>query len=268
MDIKEYISSGILESYVLGAASDQEQREVQCLSSIYPEISEALRVLEADMESFAKSIAITPPVSLKESILAAIKNVPQDGVIQKASSVQTEAPAQETSMTAMKTKRPWLAAASLAALIGITAIFFVKQNDQNKEMVALEQQVKDAQSSATKLGDLNAMLAQAGTRKIELKGTENQPDANVSVFWNEETQDVAFTVNNLPELPSDKDYQLWAIVDGKPTDMGVMDYKGAVAAIIKGDTKVAGAQAFAITIEPKGGSKDPTLSSMVVVGNT
>ena len=38
MNVTEYIASGILESYVMGAVSDQEQREVDCLSSIYPEV--------------------------------------------------------------------------------------------------------------------------------------------------------------------------------------------------------------------------------------
>lgn len=268
MDVKAYISSGMLESYALGAASEQEQREVQCLSAIYPEIASSLRALEADMENFANSIAITPPSSLKEKILTAIKDVEQESVLRKASMVHSQEEKQDAGMTLTKTKRPWLSIASIAALIGLTVVFFLNQNNQNKELLALQQEVKAAEQSSTKLSELNAMLAQDATRKIELKGTENQPEANVSVFWNEETQDVAFTVNNLPELPSDKDYQLWAIVDGQPTDMGVMDYEGALAAIVKSDVKVAGAQAFAITIEPKGGSKDPTLASMVVVGNT
>lgn len=267
MDVKDYISSGILESYVLGAASNQEQREVQCLSAIYPEITEALRALEGDMETFAKSLAVEPPTELKGKIMAAIENVEQDSVL-KQTTTPSKQVVEPAPMTITKTKRPWLAAASLAALIGLTAIFFVNQNSQKEEIVALQQQVEDANKNTNQLNDLNALLAKTATRKIELKGTEAQPDANVSVFWNSETQDVAFTVNNLQELPSDKDYQLWAIVDGKPTDMGVMDFNKAVASIVKGGKQVANAQAFAITIEPKGGSKDPTLSAMVVVGNT
>ena len=32
MNTKEYITSGILEEYVLGVVSDQERREIECLS--------------------------------------------------------------------------------------------------------------------------------------------------------------------------------------------------------------------------------------------
>ena len=43
VDVKAYIESGILESYVLGFASEQEVQEVRCLSHIYPEIAEELK---------------------------------------------------------------------------------------------------------------------------------------------------------------------------------------------------------------------------------
>ncbi len=267
MDVKEYISSGILESYVLGAASNQEQREVQCLAAIYPEIKEALVALEVDMETFAQSLSKAPPAHLKQNIMATIKDVAQESPVQAARAKRTQAVTEPAPMTATKTKRPWMAVASLAAFIGLTVVFFMSQSEQNDKMLVLQNKVKQYENSNGKLNKLNSLLAQTNTKKIELKGTDAQPDGSVSVFWNNETQDVAFTVNNLPELPADKDYQLWAIVDGKPTDMGVMNYKEAVAAIVSGDKKVANAQAFAITIEPKGGSKEPSLSEMVVVGN-
>ena len=270
MDLKEYISSGILESYVLGAASNQEQREVQCLSAIYPEIKEALVALEIDMESFAKSLAKAPPAGLKERIMKAIENIAQENVLQPVSKVQQSDESkmvEPAPMAVTKTKRPWMAAASLAAFIGLTVVFFMSQSEQNDKMLVLQDKVETYENTNIELTALNSLLAQTNTQKIELKGTEAQPDASVSVFWNNETEEVAFTVNKLPALPADKDYQLWAIVDGKPTDMGVMNYEDAVAAIVSGDKKVANAQAFAITIEPKGGSKEPTLSDMVVVGN-
>ena len=69
MNTKDYISSGILEEYVLGALSDQERREVECLSSIYPEISEALHAIEDDMFIVAQESAVKTPEFLKSKIL-------------------------------------------------------------------------------------------------------------------------------------------------------------------------------------------------------
>jgi len=61
MKIREYIESGVLESYVLGAASDEEVQELMQLKKQYPEIQDALFELETDLERVAQYMAITPP---------------------------------------------------------------------------------------------------------------------------------------------------------------------------------------------------------------
>jgi hypothetical protein len=61
MKIKEYIESGVLEAFVLGAASEAEQRELMQLKRQYPEVNASLAELEADMERIAQYMAIPPP---------------------------------------------------------------------------------------------------------------------------------------------------------------------------------------------------------------
>ena len=69
--------------------------------------------------------------------------------------------------------------------------------------------------------------------------------------------------NNLPLAPSDKQYQLWAIVDGKPVDAGIIgDCNGGLCKL----KNIPKASAFAITLEKKGGSPTPTLTAMFVMG--
>ena len=63
----------------------------------------------------------------------------------------------------------------------------------------------------------------------------------------------------------DKQYQLWAIIDGKPIDAGMMDIE-APGAIHKMKS-ITGAQAFAVTLEKKGGSANPTMNAMYLMGN-
>ena len=64
MNIKEYIESGILESYVIGSASEQEKRELLQLKDQHPEIQRALDELEVDMERIAQFMAVPPPPQL------------------------------------------------------------------------------------------------------------------------------------------------------------------------------------------------------------
>lgn len=61
MKINEYIESGILEAYVLGSASEAEAKELLYLKAKHPEIQEALKHLEIDMEHIAQQMAIIPP---------------------------------------------------------------------------------------------------------------------------------------------------------------------------------------------------------------
>ena len=68
MKIREYIESGILESYVSGAASDEEVKELMQLKKQYPEIRDALFELETDLERIAQYMAIAPPPGMLTKI--------------------------------------------------------------------------------------------------------------------------------------------------------------------------------------------------------
>jgi len=59
--INEYIESGILESYVLGSASENEINELLYLKTLHPEIQIALDDLETDLERIAQHMAVPPP---------------------------------------------------------------------------------------------------------------------------------------------------------------------------------------------------------------
>ena len=74
-------------------------------------------------------------------------------------------------------------------------------------------------------------------------------------------------VDNLPMPPSDKQYQLWALKDGKPIDAGVFDMKpGTDGDMHMMPVTIAEADAFAVTLEKKGGSPTPTLTQLYVMG--
>ena len=61
MNIREYIESGILETYVMGAASEQEAEQVLRYKAAHPEVAKALNELELDLEMIANRMAIVPP---------------------------------------------------------------------------------------------------------------------------------------------------------------------------------------------------------------
>lgn len=74
-------------------------------------------------------------------------------------------------------------------------------------------------------------------------------------------------VENLPMPPSGKQYQLWALKDGKPIDAGVFDMiPGTEGDMHMMPVTIADADAFAVTLEKKGGSPSPTLTQLYAMG--
>jgi anti-sigma-K factor RskA len=101
---------------------------------------------------------------------------------------------------------------------------------------------------------------------VKMPGSPNSPapSSMATVYWNTESKDVYLLVNQLPRPVAGKQYQLWAIVDGKPVDAGIFDL-GEGVSFVKLKT-IPRAEAFAITLEKKGGSETPTMDAMFVMG--
>ncbi|MES2389694.1 MAG: anti-sigma factor [Bacteroidota bacterium] len=109
-----------------------------------------------------------------------------------------------------------------------------------------------------------AMINDMETKKIKLAGFPVSPTSAVMVYYNPKVHKAMLNVMSLPEVGPEEDYQLWAMVDGKPMDMGVIHadhdmHEMDIPPTIK-------AEAFAITMEKKGGSPVPTLTKIYVMG--
>jgi anti-sigma-K factor RskA len=57
------------------------------------------------------------------------------------------------------------------------------------------------------------------------------------------------------------------MLDGKPIDLGLLDMEVRQQRLLVKMKNVQNAQAFAITLEPRGGSAQPTVDSMFVQGS-
>lgn len=278
MDIKEYIASGILESYALGFASDQERREVECLSSIYPELKEELITVQQSLEAYAQTIAVTPPVGLKETILSAIKEVPQEKTHSlKVVPAESKEAVQETAKIVRMDRYLKVGiAASFVLLVGI-GVLYQSTSRTNRELrtelaavqTKVDTEYKNQIASLKDSLSLNAsreeLLLADATREIILAGTEVSPLSKARVFWNEEQERFMLISDDLPSPVSGKQYQLWAIADGKPVDLGVLDKTSKMTT--PKAISLAKIQAFAITLEKDGGSPVPTMDQMYVVGS-
>ncbi|MBL0328660.1 MAG: anti-sigma factor [Bacteroidetes bacterium] len=258
MNTQDYIASGIIERYLLGELSEQERVELEAMAKKHPEVKAEIELVEATMMNFA---AKTPPAGLKQKIAA-----------QLTFSETTVIPLEQK-----KNKFPtWLVAACFALLIGSSAynIILMNQLNDTKEQLAVvktenEKFAVDFEAQSKSYGEMAqemAVLMHPENKKIMLKGMEISPSSMAAIYWNQNTNDVYINVNSLPVPSADKQYQLWAIVDGKPVDAGVFTMTSDSASIQKMKS-ISGAQAFAVTLEKKGGNPTPTMTAMYLMGN-
>jgi anti-sigma-K factor RskA len=103
-------------------------------------------------------------------------------------------------------------------------------------------------------------------RKVVMSGTPKDPESSVSVLWSEDGKKAVMVAEAITEPPTDMQYQLWAIADGKPVSLGLFDYDEVMKMTEPFDVGVDNVSAFAITIEKRGGVASPTMENMVVMG--
>lgn len=275
MNVPEYIASGILESYILGAVSDQERQEVNCLSAVYPEIRTELDELALALEEYALMNGVEPPAELKQSIMAKLdftKPAPE-AIVRPMPVVRTESEQAAEPGPTYTYKFTWLVAASLGFLVLAFSIYlYSRLNTAQQNLTAMRSTNETLQSDLRQLrtrqqhdGDLLALLSQPGTQIIKLTGNEKAPSGAMNIYWNARLQQVAVDIAALPSLPPSQQYQLWSLVDGKPIDAGVFDAGKAVGTVQRLNRSIGRADAFAVTIEKRGGSPTPNLSNLVAI---
>jgi anti-sigma-K factor RskA len=112
------------------------------------------------------------------------------------------------------------------------------------------------------------VLTNPDVKMVTLKGTDNSPNLNIMIAFNQKEEKVMIDLTSMkmPKNDVDHQYQLWALVDGKPVDLGVFDMRDGEVGL-KNMKPIGVAQTFAVTLEPRGGSVSPTLEKLMVIGN-
>lgn len=261
MDIKAYIETGILESYALGICSEQELREVETLCSQYHELKEELNKINEAINAYASLHSKTPQPFVKQNIF------------DKIETFETKREAKIIEMPVNNYRFAIAASLALFALSFIAnIIIYNKYKLANEKVVALNaeknQLAENMKINQVKLEGVNkdfAFLTNPMVQKVMMKGVAKSPESLTMVYWNKASKEVFIEIKKLPMPDQGKQYQLWAIVDGKPVDAGMI-------AMTLGDSSLHKmknfdtAQAFAITLEKEGGSPSPTMSEMYVMG--
>lgn len=140
---------------------------------------------------------------------------------------------------------------------------------QSKLLDAQENTILALRNEVERKEELLTILEARDVDLILMDGLDVNPNGYGKVVWDKENGKALLQVANLPSVPTDKDYQLWFIIDNQPISAGVFaveDPRNDNFFKIEEMQQGEATGAFAITLEPKGGVPLPT-GDMYLLGS-
>jgi len=161
----------------------------------------------------------------------------------------------------------WMAAASIILFL-VTGYFAYTFYNQNRE---LNNSLQSLQVKVDQMEEYHKIMSDPNVAVVNMVAM-TPAKASASIYWDSTSSDVYLLIKNMPQLPSDKQYQLWSIMNGEngqlqPNSLGLFDV-GENQKIILKMSNVKKADAFAITIEKRGNTEGPNLEQLQSMGKT
>lgn len=255
----------LLPAYALGALDGEDLRELaEHLAGGCDECRAQLALWQGDLEGLAASV---PPVEPSATTRARVLRLAESAAAPERTARTPWAPA-------------WLRIAALLLLV-LAVWSLAGQSQLRDEVRSLSSErdrlLRQVAVLSREMSRLHAdvlqarqelqVLAAPGVQSVVLAGLGPSPGAKGHTYVNPDSRDALFYAFDLPRLPQDKTYQLWFIAGGKPVSAGVfsVDAKGVGRLRVDQVADVRQIQAWAVTIEPRGGVPQPT-GAMVLKG--
>jgi anti-sigma-K factor RskA len=270
-------------AYALHALNADEAADYE----LYLSLSEQARVEAAELNDTAVALGLAvapvqPSSGLKAGLMAQIMTTPQLAPLDTpaqpgartgatdaapfvaAVAAPTLAAAPSTAgstggSAAERAERRWfqrpagyLAAAAAAAALFVGGTFAGQAIYGNPDNPFPSEQ-------AAALAEINAA---ADTQRAS---TETVNGQDVTLVWSGELGLSALIADDLPALGDDQDYQLWYIGENGPVPAGTFDSTGAGTVFRVLDGTMAAGDAVGVTVEPSGGSDQPTTDPIVAI---
>ena len=145
----------------------------------------------------------------------------------------------------------WATAAAAVLILAVVGVY----------SFGLQSQLNASQEQAAVLSDAIAAYSAPGSQVAVLRDS----DGNGIGFAAVSTDGTAYVVaSGLEPAPAGKTYQAWFIADGAPVSAGLASVTPDGLMVMSNDEPAPGTTAVALTVEPSGGSDQPTTEPFVV----
>jgi anti-sigma-K factor RskA len=270
-DIKAYIESGILELYVLGDVSREEKLGVEAMAAKHPAIKAELEEIERSLQLYAEANSVEPNENLRDKVLnSLVTNLGDDRIFSKKEEPKHDAEVVPIQPNRLVTIYKYAFAACFVLLIVsvVALINAYRQIDQsNNQIAALQSQNQRIAATVSFKDHELSVFRDTSFKMVKLVGMKKSPSSSLMVAFSPSKKKVMIDMGdaNMPATDKDHEYQLWALVKGKPVDLGVFD-ADTTSKDMKEMKSIEYADAFAVTLEKRGGSPTPHLDDLMVMG--
>lgn len=239
-------------AFALDALSDRESEDFNRHLAECEACEQEVRELRETAARLAIATAVTPSAEFRARVMAALPGVRQlPPLVKNAGRLSFW-----LRWRWMQRRLPQLVLAACLVLALVAGGFAInEQQQEQKQRHATEQ----ARSQAAALSALFS-APDASFRSAAVKG-----GGSSTVVSSQTLQRTAFVYTGLTALPSDKVYELWYSKGGHFVPAGLLP-DGAVDGATMLTGTPSGAAGVGVTVEPAGGSPQPTSTPVVLVG--
>jgi len=245
-------------AYALDAVSDEERAVLE----EYLRGAEATRNEVTELQDTAVLLGyatapVNPSADLKARLMAQVAVTPQLAPVTAPPTAAPAAPAATPTRTEVKAQQRWFSRTAIAITAAAAAVAIIIGGGV---LVSNLGNNTEAPISATGIQAIKAADdAQQATHTMDNGGS-------ATLVWSNELASAALIAKDLPALTDDQVYELWFVGESGPRAAGTftVDEAGAVSQVLDGDMQAG--DAVAVTVEPAGGSDQPTSDPVMVIG--
>jgi anti-sigma-K factor RskA len=243
LNTENYISSGIIEQYVMGLCSADEKNELELLRQTDSLLDEAIINFEIEFEQKMMRQAFLPGVQTDDKILQSLQALGTPVV-----SINNQ--------TAKVKKMSWvkLVAAASVLLLCASVFFNYTQYKNNKEQAA-QLAAKNNLPESLPMANYN-ILKDPSITPVAMNGQGYHAICRCTMFWDKKTGKAYVMIHHLVPSGENNDYQLWANVNGKQVSVGMIN-DNIRDRFVEVTGVPEGSKEFTVTMEKNGGAAMP-----------
>jgi anti-sigma-K factor RskA len=246
----------LLPFYALDALTDEERELVESYLLEHPEAREQINDLRAGASALPYGISpVEPPRQVKEALMARVN---ADAEARARTSIQTPQRSSGRSRFANLFQALSLGAAAIAMIWAI--VLSAQVSRLQNEISGLHDTLAKQSHSLEQIIANLPKSPPSNVITVSIKGTNIEPGIHGQLIADPKEQSAVLVISGLPKLEANKTYQVWLGTGGSLVSAGLLstDENGQGVVIVTSTESIGSFNQLGISVEPLGGSPQPT----------